>query len=328
MSQHRALSARQESRLVVYLDNAMLQIQRGYQKRNEASAQLPTLAAFLQQWVPLVEIISTTPLLGATAALRDTYLLRLTTELTEGVVGYSTKSDSEHTAKAQLLHVLYWADLLDQLWAARLQRVPQRLSDAQKSAKTRFPTLDMESESMRIDAESVRPPPIVHGAVDEQIPPYAQTDRVRLRDVLSQAEQQLFGWMRNELGVPQPPEQEEWGGELNEPGEAPEWGEDGAESVPEESDEIKEDTAENTEGEDTPEAATAADREHEHYADVFSKKLDPDEEEDEENEDDPPRKRARHAEPPSVSQEDLAYWDMQFARSFGRSLQDLRIESS
>lgn len=56
--------------------------------------------------------------------------------------------------------------------------------------------------------------------------------------------------------------------------------------------------------------------------------LDPDEEEDEENEDDPPRKRARHAESPSVSQEDLAYWDMQFARSFGRSLQDLRIESS
>lgn len=56
--------------------------------------------------------------------------------------------------------------------------------------------------------------------------------------------------------------------------------------------------------------------------------LDPDEEEDEENEDDPPRKRVRHAEPPSVSQEDLAYWDMQFARSFGRSLQDLRIESS
>ena len=71
MSQHRALSARQESRLVVYLDNAMLQIQRGYQKRNEASAQLPTLAAFLQQWVPLLEIISTTPLLGATAALRE-----------------------------------------------------------------------------------------------------------------------------------------------------------------------------------------------------------------------------------------------------------------
>ena len=37
------------------------------------------------------------------------------------------------------------------------------------------------------------------------VPPYGQTDRVRLRDLLIDAREQTFAWMREQLGLPPPP---------------------------------------------------------------------------------------------------------------------------
>ncbi|KAI3617082.1 hypothetical protein CBS9595_002991 [Malassezia furfur] len=205
-SERTALSERQTSRLVLYLDQHMLQIQRGFQKRHEPNTQLASLSAFLAAWQPMLEVVSATPLRGSAAALRDAYLLRLTTELTEGIVGYSIRDAPDRFAL--LTQVLYWTDLLDQLWDARIRRIALPLTDAQHTAHERFP--EHTSEAARIeDAESVRPSAQVKGDTDTSIPAYDQTERVRLRDVLSQAEQQLFAWMRDALGAPPPPVQDE-----------------------------------------------------------------------------------------------------------------------
>ncbi|WFC96455.1 hypothetical protein MBRA1_003112 [Malassezia brasiliensis] len=205
-SERTALSERQTSRLVLYLDQHMLQIQRGFQKRHEPNTQLASLSAFLAAWQPMLEVVSATPLRGSAAALRDAYLLRLTTELTEGIVGYPIRNAPDRFAL--LTQVLYWTDLLDQLWDARIRRIALPLTDAQHTAHERFP--ENVPEAVRIeDAESVRPFAQVKGDTDTSIPAYDQTERVRLRDVLSQAEQQLFAWMRDALGAPPPPVQDE-----------------------------------------------------------------------------------------------------------------------
>lgn len=202
MSNRRKLSTRQEARLVVYLDEQMLQIQRGFQKRNEVSAQLPTLGTFLDQWPPVLEVVCATPLVGSTASLRDTYLLRLTSDLTEGITAYPIHKEAQRSTL--LRRVLYWADVLDQLWTARVQRVPHTLSHALHDAHQRFLT-HASDPARAADVASIAPPPPIQGNVDPQIPAYDQTERVRLRDVLAGAEQQLFAWMRDALGAPQPP---------------------------------------------------------------------------------------------------------------------------
>ncbi|WFD45216.1 hypothetical protein MPSI1_003894 [Malassezia psittaci] len=199
------LSARQESRLVMYLDQHILQIQRQFQKRFEPNASLPTLHDYLAQWTPILDVIAATPLQKPTAPVRDAYLLRLTTDITEGIIGYALHSKPDRDQRLQ--QVLYWIDVLDQLWTARIRRIPWTLHHARQLAHQRFP--DDESIDRRIkQTESMEPVSNIKGTQDDSIPAFDQTDRVRLRDVLAGAEHELFGWMRDARGLPRPPDQD------------------------------------------------------------------------------------------------------------------------
>lgn len=92
------------------------------------------------------------------------------------------------------------------------------------------------------------------------MPRYSPTDCVRLRDEMTRAREQLFGWMRDQLHLPRPPTIEEEPASLS-------------------SSDDDDDEAPAREAEEAPAS------ESEHYARLFDKRLDPDAE--------PPAKRTR-----------------------------------
>lgn len=190
---------------MMYLDQHILQIQREFQKRFEPNASLPNLHDYLAKWTPILDVVAATPLQKPTASVRDAYLLRLTTDITEGVVGYALHSKSDRDQRLQ--QVLYWTDVLDQLWTARIRRIPWTLHHARQLAHQRFPN-DQSMDQHIKQTESMAPASSIEGTQDDSIPAFDQTDRVRLRDVLSGAEHELFGWMRDARGLPRPPDQD------------------------------------------------------------------------------------------------------------------------
>lgn len=162
----------------------------------------------MDRWRPCLEVTAATPLVGTAAALHDAYLLRLTSETAEGIAAYDTRADLHLSRDAQLMYTLYWMDVLDQLWAARLTPAALSLQKACAAAQAKFPTPerpDRISASLAT-ASSIRSPmPSEVAEPDIGIPAYSQTDRVRLRDELLHAREQLFGWMRDQVGMPRPP---------------------------------------------------------------------------------------------------------------------------
>jgi len=181
--------------------------------------------------------------------------MRIMSDMSEGVVGYACSADDALDTDTQLMYVLYWMDVLDHLWAARLSGRHVALDEVQKCAASVFPKPE--------DAPRVRP--VVQEVVmDDRVrgtpvdmPRYSPTDRVRLRDEMTRAREQLFGWMRDQLRLPLQPNIEE-----------------GPASSSSSSDD---------EAPATAEEAPAS--EAEHYAHLFDKRLDPDAE--------PPAKRTR-----------------------------------
>ena len=157
-----------------------------------------------------MEVVTSTPIdIPSTAALHDTYLLRLTSEMTDGIRGYTCRMDPELDDDTQLMYVLYWMELLDLLWAARLNRAFIQLQDARTVAGASFPTPE---HAHRVAAVLGTSTTLITSRTGElalqsqpQIPALCQTDCVRLRDEILHAKEQLFGWMRDQLGVPRPP---------------------------------------------------------------------------------------------------------------------------
>ena len=208
----------------MYLDEKLLHIARAYQKRyvlemlhyadefgrHEPHAPTHTLRTFLDLWHPCLEVVTSTPIdIPSTAALHDTYLLRLTSEMTDGIRGYTCRMDAALDHDTQLMYVLYWMELLDLLWAARLSRAFIQLQDARALAEASFPT---PAHAHRVAAVLGTSTSLVTSRTGElalqsqpHIPALCQTDCVRLRDEILHAKEQLFGWMRDQLGVPRPP---------------------------------------------------------------------------------------------------------------------------
>lgn len=245
------LSAAQESRLVLYLDDRLLRIGRSFRTRHEHGSDLRTLRAFLDAWRTPMELVTATPLVGSSANVHDAYLLRLTTEITDGIPGYATRDDAELGRDAQLVYVLYWLDLLDQAWAARIQREPFDLAAAQTHTLKRFPWSEEHAAlaAAKASAASLRSPAArVSTPVSSELAPYGQTDSVRLRNVLLGAQERLFGWMRDELGLPRPPMQAD--GEAEEAGApAADPGDEADEPEPEEAEDQAEEPREAGSGE-------------------------------------------------------------------------------
>ncbi|KAJ4475550.1 hypothetical protein J3R30DRAFT_565817 [Lentinula aciculospora] len=113
-SKYRPLSAKQERRLVVFLDNEFLELTRGYKKRSSPTSHLPTLDTYLQAAQRILRLILQIPPIDPSTSLRIQLLLRLTNEVLTCIPGYTPSSEN-------LTLAMDWLDDLDQSWVAVLQ---------------------------------------------------------------------------------------------------------------------------------------------------------------------------------------------------------------
>ncbi|KAJ7611786.1 hypothetical protein FB45DRAFT_941009 [Roridomyces roridus] len=114
MSSTRALTAAQERRLVTYLDDKLLELTRGYKKRSEENAVLPTLTLYLDAATRIMAMILQIPPVDPSTAVRTAFLLRLTHDVLASIPGYPADPIT-------IPYLQDWLDDLDQAWSAVLQ---------------------------------------------------------------------------------------------------------------------------------------------------------------------------------------------------------------
>ncbi|KAH7093952.1 hypothetical protein BKA62DRAFT_745254 [Auriculariales sp. MPI-PUGE-AT-0066] len=105
-SQPRALTAKQEHRLITYLDAQFLEISRGFKKRSQPDSPLATLDAYLAACHPLMSLILLIPPIDPSTALRAELLLRYTGEVLDAIPCYPA-------TRAVLPRLSSWLDELD-----------------------------------------------------------------------------------------------------------------------------------------------------------------------------------------------------------------------
>ncbi|GAC95642.1 hypothetical protein PHSY_003218 [Pseudozyma hubeiensis SY62] len=168
------LTSKQEAKLRSYLDGALEDITRGYRKRFDPSSSLHTLTSYLGEWMRLLGVLAHVPPYGGGSTnLLVSYLLRCSTELSDGITGYSLameveamkrqrkrqkqdrvdetdtdgeeESDDEEEERQhqiasrtkQLNLALQTLDLVDRIWAAVLRgnliNLPVALTNARKA---------------------------------------------------------------------------------------------------------------------------------------------------------------------------------------------------
>ncbi|GAA5996404.1 uncharacterized protein JCM10292_007585 [Rhodotorula paludigena] len=109
------LTEAQESRLIRHLDQQLLRLSGGLESRHSGpSARLPTLAAFLDEALALLDFISSIPSAPPSAALRTAYALQLTGYLPPALDGYTLLDDQLDPLFAALAR-------FDQGWVAILE---------------------------------------------------------------------------------------------------------------------------------------------------------------------------------------------------------------
>lgn len=90
------LSSKQEAKLRSFLDGALEEITRGYRKRFDPSSSLHTLTSYLAEWMRLLGVLARVPPYGAGSTnLLVSYLLRCSTDLCDGISGYSLAMETE-----------------------------------------------------------------------------------------------------------------------------------------------------------------------------------------------------------------------------------------
>ncbi len=90
------LTSKQEAKLRSFLDGALEDITRGYRKRYDPSSSLHTLTSYLAEWMRLLGVLAHVPPYGGGSTnLLISYLLRCSTELSDGITGYSLAMEVE-----------------------------------------------------------------------------------------------------------------------------------------------------------------------------------------------------------------------------------------
>ncbi|KAL5512006.1 hypothetical protein ACEPAH_5225 [Sanghuangporus vaninii] len=126
-----ALTARQERRLVEYVEDLFLDIMRNYKKRDHPSTTLPTLHSYLCATHTLLSLILQIPPVASNqASLRTALLLRFTSETLAAITHYPrpilngsrtrAQSQSDAGGAETLKELLDWLDELDKGWHAVL----------------------------------------------------------------------------------------------------------------------------------------------------------------------------------------------------------------
>ncbi|CDW97884.1 hypothetical protein [Sporisorium scitamineum] len=90
------LTSKQEAKLRSFLDGALEEITRGYRKRFDPSSSLHTLTSYLAEWMRLLGVLAHVPPYGSGSTnLLVSYLLRCSTDLSDGITGYSLAMEVE-----------------------------------------------------------------------------------------------------------------------------------------------------------------------------------------------------------------------------------------
>lgn len=90
------LTSKQEAKLRSFLDGALENITRGYRKRYDPSSPLHTLSSYLAEWMRLLSVLARVPPYGSGSTnLLISYLLRCSTDLCDGITGYSLAMEVE-----------------------------------------------------------------------------------------------------------------------------------------------------------------------------------------------------------------------------------------
>lgn len=210
---------------------------------------MPTLRAFLERYNAVLSVVASIPPIGPSAALLVSYLLRLTTEITDGIQGYDLTSESASAGpsshargegvplsaygevESSLHLVVHSIGALDRVWAAVLRGQMVDLQIARKNAQSDanrsvgpLPSMDVslrvrdsahgqQHESMHSTstgrypaAAAARDPRDSRSIVGSRgAATVAQTQRIRLRNIVVLAREGLYSWMRKQLDAPPPP---------------------------------------------------------------------------------------------------------------------------
>ncbi|KAL5528885.1 hypothetical protein ACEPAG_4859 [Sanghuangporus baumii] len=221
----RALTARQERRLVEYVEDMFLDIMRNYKKRDHPSTTLPTLHSYLGATHTLLSLIlQIPPVVSNQASLRTALLLRFTSETLAAITHYprpilngsrtraQSQSQSDGGGAETLKDLLDWLDELDKGWHAVL--CSQAWDPSAHDGVDVYVDFEPDSDHPLSDKPDVDEH-LKSGSdvpqTDEDYSPaslgrttsaLSQTDRTRLRSLLLSGSSALEEWLE---GIQAPP---------------------------------------------------------------------------------------------------------------------------
>jgi len=159
-----ALSAKQEHKLMAFLDDRFLEITRAYKMRSQPTTNLPTLSSYLNATRDLLSLILQVPPVDPSTSLRTALLLRFTGDTLNSIPGYPPVPDV-------LPEVIDWLDDLDQAWLSVLQS--QSWDPVSRNG------VDL----------------VVEASAPLRSSPLSQTERTRLHSLLVGGEASLEEWL-------------------------------------------------------------------------------------------------------------------------------------
>ncbi|GAA94287.1 uncharacterized protein L969DRAFT_91026 [Mixia osmundae IAM 14324] len=166
-----ALTPRQETRLIDYLDAEFLQLNRKLKKRQLPDAPLAQLMNLISAFERLFDFILGIPALGRSGQLRSAYLLRLLGDLTDALTSHPGVLEAEPERERDTL--FDFLDELDFAWSdAIMPGAPWAVAKGTSSDRTRRPGQAVE--------------------VDDRGPGLTVTDRVRLLNLVISLREMLI----------------------------------------------------------------------------------------------------------------------------------------
>ncbi|EJD48632.1 hypothetical protein AURDEDRAFT_101311 [Auricularia subglabra TFB-10046 SS5] len=178
-SQPRALTTKQERRLITYLDMQFLDISRSFKKRHQPTTNLPTLESYLAAMRPLLSLILLIPPIDPSTNLRTELLLRLTGEVLDAIPAYTA-------TRAVLPRLRSWLDELDKGWVAVLEA---QLWDPE-SGKGKDLVQSLPNMIFSPTVEDVPPGTPIYSST-----PVSQTESTRLNSLLENACDHVEEWL-------------------------------------------------------------------------------------------------------------------------------------
>ncbi|TFK65341.1 hypothetical protein BDN72DRAFT_845670 [Pluteus cervinus] len=175
----KALTQRQERRLIAYLDEQFLELTRGFKKRAEPTTHLPTLSHYLVAAQQILVMILQVPPVEPSRSLRTAYLLRLTNDVLNSIPGYP----ADHRIMPR---VVDWLDDLDQAWVAVLRSQVWDMEDG--VGVDVEPEGKNEEEMISVDTYDE-----INGKAKKY--PVSQTDITRLKSLLLAGVARLEEWV-------------------------------------------------------------------------------------------------------------------------------------